>query len=134
MTRLTFILTLLTFSALGQCTNCEEKNGHKMCWGENRSDTEIHLATFMGLTHMVDSDQGGRVEEALNELNWLLDKAPCVNICLYISGEKFIQKVLTFGISVKIKEAYSKTLKELKELKAKNYGADTVPTFPCFYN
>ncbi len=135
MTRLTFILLALeTFSAFGQCTNCEQSKAGRFCWGEKKSEAQEHLAKFMDFTRMATFSKGQHhIDEALIELGWVLDNAPCINICVYVGGERFINKMLNFHINVKIRTDCIETLKELNRLKEKHFGANAKSTVPCFY-
>lgn len=133
MTQLTFILTIWTLGAYGQCTNCEPIEGQgQICWGNDRTATEEHYAKFADYSKLTDNGQiTYSIKETLQELNWLLENAPCLNNCMYYRYEKYLNAVVEQERDKKAKKSYLKKLAEVKRLKAKYFPIDDPKTIPC---
>ncbi len=133
MKRLTFIIMLCASGALGQCVNCEVKEGiGQICWGKDRSTTALHLAKFLDFSNMnkgLNTDEYDK--QILIELNWLLENAPCLDRCLYTRGEKLLVKMIDHEKSKRLQRRYRKNLRQIKLLRTKYFPDEDTTSKLC---
>jgi len=120
------LFLIVPLSALGQCLNCEEGDGGKFCYGADKETTRLHAFKF------IDYARQDRSIEALPELLWLIDNAPCLNICFYTGAEKYSSKVIDSSKDKPTRKKYKTAMKQLKELR-ESYFSGQVPSGPCWY-
>ena len=124
MEKVIFIWTISALGAFGQCINCEQKEKiGQICWGADRSATEVHYASFSDYSRLSASTVSkDYISEAMVHLNWLLENAPCFHRSLYVQMETFLNEVLTKEQDRRRKKEFQKKLKEVQGLKSKYFS------------
>jgi len=102
---------------------CVESQAGKFCWGENRKETEEHLARFLDYSKMAPGFKDRQYyDDGFVELKWLLEHVPCLHKSLYTRGQKFLDEAILGEVNKKKKRTFRKGLEDLNELMEKYFG------------